>query len=138
MRLLGLVLIAGTFRETSYSIHRYGLRESLLLLTVLHTSFVDMKLLLPATALSVPILAHSHLSRGYQPTNLQRSQAAIAVYIFNRLFFQRNLGVSYHQLHVSDPLQLLNDATDFYEILKHHVHYSNAGHRTIVPPNLQF
>jgi hypothetical protein len=77
--------------------------------------FIDMKLLLPATTLSVPILAHSHLSRGYHPTNLQRSQAAIAIHIFNRLFFffQRNLGVYYHQLHVSDPLQLLNDVTDF-------------------------
>jgi len=49
--------------------------------------FIDMKLLLPATTLSVPILAHSHLSRGYHPTNLQRSQAAIAIHIFNRLFF---------------------------------------------------
>ena len=97
-----------------------------------------MKLFLPATALSVPILAHSHLSRGYHPTNLQRSQAAIAIYIFNRLFFQRTLGVCYHQFHVSDPLHLLNDVTDFYEILKHHEHYSNAGHRTIVAPNFQF
>ena len=41
--------------------------------------FIDMKLFLPGTALSVPILAHSHLSRGYQPTNLQRSQAAIEI-----------------------------------------------------------
>jgi hypothetical protein len=48
--------------------------------------FIDMQLL-PATALSVPILAHSHLSRDYRPTILQRSQAAIAIYIFSRLFF---------------------------------------------------
>ena len=41
----------------------------------------------------------------------------------------------YHQLHVSDPLQLLKYATDFYEILKHREHYSAAGHRTLVPPN---
>jgi hypothetical protein len=54
--------------------------------------FIDMKMFLAATALSVPILAHSHLSRGYHPTKLQRSQAAIAIYIFNLLFFRTDLG----------------------------------------------
>jgi hypothetical protein len=132
--LLASVLRASTFTEASEGSQKWAARTTVA--ADGSSNFTDMNLFLQATELSVPILAHSRLSRDCHLKTTSSDHRRLLPYPYSAdPFFLKDHRLCYHQVHVSDPLLLLKEATDFYEIFKYHEHHFTAGHCTLVPPN---